>query len=211
MERKDKNFIYVLLSIIIVFASILLYKIQKEPKYDEKLYAEVYSEYNEIVSNTKNTEEDTEKNIKLMKNDNTVIDNTNTHSSTTGKVIAILQIRKINVFCPVNSKTTMENLEISPTRLYGGNPNEIGNFCIIGHNYRNDEYFSNLNKLEIGDKIELIDRKGDSLEYKVYNKYTVNYKDLSCTSQNTNGKREVTLITCTNNKNMRLVVKCEAI
>ena len=45
----------------------------------------------------------------------------------------------------------------------------------------------------------------------VYDKYEVNEKDLSCTSQDTNGNIEVTLITCASAKKKRLVVKCRAI
>ena len=45
----------------------------------------------------------------------------------------------------------------------------------------------------------------------MYDKYTVDPKDVTCTSQLTNGKKIVTLITCTNNNKQRVVVKAEAI
>ena len=48
-------------------------------------------------------------------------------------------------------------------------------------------------------------------KYNYYDKYEVNEKDLSCTSQGTNGNIEVTLITCASAKKKRLVVKCRAI
>ena len=42
-----------------------------------------------------------------------------------------------------------------------------------------------------------------------YDTYIVDETDMSCTSQETNGKIELTLITCDNNDNKkRLVVKC---
>ena len=44
--------------------------------------------------------------------------------------------------------------------------------------------------------------------YKVYDKYIVNATDMRCTSQETNGKIELTLITCDNDNTKRLVVKC---
>lgn len=45
------------------------------------------------------------------------------------------------------------------------------------------------------------------MDYSVYESYETNYDDLSCTSQETNGKRELTLITCNNIKNRRRVIK----
>lgn len=45
------------------------------------------------------------------------------------------------------------------------------------------------------------------MAYEVYKNYETNYDDLSCTSQETNGKREITLVTCNNIKNKRRVVK----
>ena len=44
--------------------------------------------------------------------------------------------------------------------------------------------------------------------YKVYDKYIVDETDMRCTSQETNGKIELTLITCDNDNTKRLVVKC---
>ena len=46
-----------------------------------------------------------------------------------------------------------------------------------------------------------------TLTYKVYDKYVIDPTDVSCTSQRTNGRKEVTLITCRNSGKQRLVVK----
>ena len=46
--------------------------------------------------------------------------------------------------------------------------------------------------------------------YKVYDIYIVDETDMSCTNQETNGKIELTLITCDNDNKKRLVVKCRA-
>lgn len=48
---------------------------------------------------------------------------------------------------------------------------------------------------------------GKKIDYSVYESYETDYDDLSCTNQETNGKREVTLITCNNIKNRRRVIK----
>lgn len=79
---------------------------------------------------------------------------------------------------------------------------------IVGHNYKNGQFFGNLKKLTIGDNIFLLSSKGNAQMYKVYDIYIVDETDLSCISQETNGKIELTLITCDNDNKKRLVVKC---
>ena len=86
-------------------------------------------------------------------------------------------------------------------------PNEVGNYCIVGHNYRNSRFFSKVPNLVIGDTFTLTDMTGRTITYKIYNKYTVDPSDVSCTTQLTNGKKEVTLITCTDDSKQRVIVK----
>ena len=56
-------------------------------------------------------------------------------------------------------------------------------------------------------EIKLTDVSGRTLTYVVYDRYIVDPDDVACTSQLTNGKKEITLITCTNYGQQRLVVK----
>ena len=65
--------------------------------------------------------------------------------------------------------------------------------------------------MEIGDTATLQDTKGRTLTYEVYDIYIVDPTDVSCTSQLTNGRREMTLITCKNYGTQRLVVKCREV
>ena len=51
---------------------------------------------------------------------------------------------------------------------------------------------------------------GNTLTYTVYDIYVVEPTDLSCTSQRTNGNTEITLITCENGGQQRIVVKASA-
>ena len=87
---------------------------------------------------------------------------------------------------------------------------KYGNLVIVGHNYKNGQFFGNLKKLEKWDNIFLVSSKGSSEMYKVYEKYIVDETDMRCTSQETNGKIELTLITCDNDNTKRLIVKCRA-
>ena len=204
----DTKLIYILLLIIIILSSVLIIKINSTPKYDEEIYKQVYKEYEQIISmqeETNNVEEIKEEN-KNSKNE--IYQNA---SGVTYKVCATIAIPKIRYYAPIISETSEEYLKIAPTKLFGPEPNETGNFCIAGHNYKDDRFFSDLYKLEMGDTIQLSDRQNNKLTYKVYNKFEVYEDDLSVTNQNTDGKIELTLITCTNNPRKRLVVKCASI
>ena len=121
---------------------------------------------------------------------------------------AIINIPSLDIRYPVLSETTEELLKISLNKYWGPKPNEIGNYCIVGHNYKNGKLFGKLSEIEIGDSVKITDITRRTIEYKVYNKYVVSPDDVRCTSQLTGGKREVTLITCTNYGTQRLVVKC---
>lgn len=150
----------------------------------------------------------------ITSTDNEISSNT-TIGGVTYTTEAIITIPKIGITYPVLSETSDELLEISVNRYWPEadklKPNEVGNYCIVGHNYRNGKMFGRLSELENGDKIQLQDMTGRTLEYEVYNKYIVNPTDTRCTSQLTNGRKEVTLITCTNYGTQRLVVKCREV
>ncbi len=50
---------------------------------------------------------------------------------------AILNIPRLGINYPVLTDTSDELLEISLNKYWGPDPNEVGNYCIVGHNYRN--------------------------------------------------------------------------
>lgn len=64
-------------------------------------------------------------------------------------IIGSIQISKLNINYPIFSTYNDELLSKSICRFYGSNPNEVGNLCLAGHNYNNNKFFSNLNRLEI--------------------------------------------------------------
>lgn len=122
-------------------------------------------------------------------------------------IIGIVEIPKINIKYPILSYANDELLKFSVCRFYGPYPNKIGNLCIAGHNYDNSMFFSNLKHLNIGDRIDIYDNNNSFITYYIYNKFETSKNDISCTNQNTNGKREITLVTCNNINNNRLIIK----
>lgn len=131
--------------------------------------------------------------------------------------IAEINIPKINcnygILCAIDSEYTWTNelLKISPCYFHGAEPNKPGNFCIAGHNYRNQKFFSKVPTLENGDIIKIRDLTNTEVEYEVYKKFTVYDDQVECTSQETDGKTEITLITCTNDGSKRVIIKARKV
>ena len=148
-----------------------------------------------------------EENIIVEETEDKLVTSTCEIDGNTYEVIAILNIPKLEIQYPVLSSTSKELLKVSLNKYWGPNPNKEGNFCIVGHNYNDEKFFGKLHNIQNGDKIELIDMTGDKKIYYVYNTYIVNPEDTECTSQKTNGKTEITLITCTKNFKQRFIVK----
>lgn len=128
-------------------------------------------------------------------------------NGSTYEVVAIVNIPKLEIQYPVLSSTSKELLKVSVNKYWGPNPNKEGNFCIVGHNYNDERFFGKLNNIQNGDEIELTDMKGETKVYYVYATYIVDPEDTECTSQQTNGATEITLITCTKNFKQRFIVK----
>ena len=129
--------------------------------------------------------------------------------------IGIINIPRLGINYPILETTTEKALKVSVTKFWGGNPNEVGNLCIIGHNYKNSKFFGKLHNIQNGDTVQITDMNGNTLNYSVYDSYIVTPEDTSCTTQLTNGKIEVTLITCyyengNAHATKRLIVKARA-
>lgn len=127
------------------------------------------------------------------------------------KIVGKLEIPKINLSTYILDVTNEDSLKESVTKLCGPNINEVGNFCILGHNYNKTTMFGNLKKLEINDSLTLINMYGQKVQYLVYDIYKVYPNEVECLNQETYGNREVTLITCTAGAIKRLVVKATEI
>lgn len=123
------------------------------------------------------------------------------------QVDGILKIPKIKLETYIFKEYSEEAMNIRPTKLWGPDINEYGNYSIIGHNYKKDNMFNNLIDLEIDDKIYLIDNEHGEIEYKIYDIYKVKENNIDPIKQKSKEKIELTLITCVNYTNSRLIIK----
>lgn len=127
------------------------------------------------------------------------------------KVVGIIKIPKIDLEYPILEKTNKESLNLSITKFWGNEINEIGNVSLAGHNNLNGTMFGKTKKLEVGDIIELTDIQNVTLKYQIFKKYVIDPNDISCILPEQEGTREVTLITCTNGNKNRLILKAREI
>ena len=121
-------------------------------------------------------------------------------------VVGTIKIPSIKLNYPILEKVTKKSLETSVAFLYGPGLNKVGNNVIIGHNYRNGTMFSNLKKLQNGAIIYITDESGNQVKYKMYKSYRTSGDDATYMTRNTNGKREISLSTCTDDSKARLIV-----
>lgn len=199
MGKFEKCAIYIVLVLIVLICLEIINVFQKSTTdYDEETYSKVYDQYNAIEE--ENDEYGVSRILEENSEEKQVDDNL---------VLGTIEIPKIGISYPVISTTTAEYLKIAPTKLAGVGLNEKGNCSIIGHNYENDKFFSKLGDLSKDDVVYIKEKDGMKRVYSVTEKKEISANDVSCLEQNTNDKRQVTLITCTNVKNKRLVVKCE--
>lgn len=128
-------------------------------------------------------------------------------------VIGTIQIPKTNVNYPIlEDPPTVKKLEKSVTALYpqGAVLNTPGNVVIVGHNYRNGLFFSNNKKLSVGDKINITDLEENKVTYVIYNIFQTEENDTSFYNRDTDGAKEITLSTCTDDSKARLIIEAKA-
>lgn len=124
-------------------------------------------------------------------------------------IIGMIEIPSLSVSYPIFSYLDDELLKISPCKFLGEMPPASSNLCIAGHNYDNNKFFSNINLLKNGDEILIYNQIGEKFVYSVFNQYEVNDNDLSPIKEDYQGGYELTLITCNNLNQRRIVVKAK--
>lgn len=233
-ELKRKKKIYKLLFMISIFLIITLISIYIYAEYDrnkdESISDDILSFMNSKIDETtvnpyKNAlvvkitqdiaeEVENENNLNMQGSQEQlqIASATSTYTAPNGKeyeFVGIVKIPKLNITYPILSKTTDELMKVAPCKFHGANPNEVGNLCIIAHNYRRKGvFFSDVPELVPGDIVEIQDLSQRTIQYEVYDVHTVMPNNVEDTTQKTNGKREVTLITCTDDSKQRFIVRC---
>ena len=212
--------IVILLVLIGLGGSIVYNNIQKSD-YEAGADAFVENVTNGNKSNNKNNKNNNNVNESLTNSiepligiDSLLANNTNTTQGTSSKkqtykgfpMVGTIEIPRTKLKCPVLESASKAAIEVAVGIYDGPGLNKIGNTIIAGHNYRNGTFFSDNKKIEVGDKIYITDESGTKLTYIVFNTVTVAPEDSSYFDRDTEGKREITLDTCTDDTQSRLLV-----
>ena len=213
-DRKDRKNKLVLIMFAIILFSIIFIVTKQWIVGEETKNVDEQPQTSFVSTENVNTRNRIQEENTILDDENTTQDTSFDQSEdsilTTYKgypVIAKLEIPKIDLETYVISEYSNQALGVSVTKFYGGNPNEVGNFCIAGHNYITNNMFHDLKKLSVGDTFTLTDNNAHEGIYKIYLVETVEPDETQCLSQKTNGRIEVTLITCTTDSSKRIIVK----
>lgn len=134
------------------------------------------------------------------------------------EVIGTIRIPKISIEYPILGKASigalaksvgvMEIATCDTITSVVHNLNVPGtNAYILGHNYRNGQFFSNNDRLSIGDEIYITDANGETITYTIYKKYYTTPEDVSFMERDLDPNvREITLQTCNSDSSQRLII-----
>lgn len=219
IESKYGKVLTVILVIVVIGVLVLLgflgYDVYKKATSDRTV-AEVMNQFDESIAN--NTEEE---NV-TVDNTQVTVENIETGSITTGgsssgtshvvqyegyNVVGTIEIPAIDLKYPILERTTPDSIELAVAILYTANGlNQPGNTLIVGHNYRSGAFFGNNDKLQLNEKVYITDTSGTRIKYNIYNIYETSAEDGDFIMRDTNGRREISLSTCTNNSKARLII-----
>lgn len=204
-KTKVKKSKYITIILILSILFFILFNIQNEESKKQEITIEkVNSKIYENQLNN-NIEKQSTKDAKIVEKETI-------ETEFKGyKVSSKIYIPKINLKTYVLEEYSKQALLTSVTKFYGANPNQIGNFCVAGHNYGPANMFQNLKNLDINDEIYLTDIEGNKMKYVIYDTYTVLPNDTKCLSQKTNEEIELTLITCTLDSQKRIIIKARTV
>ena len=125
-------------------------------------------------------------------------------------MIGTIEIPKTDIEYPIiaDEDASINSLNVAIVKLYPSSDllNEVGNTVLAGHNYKNGTFFSNNKKLEKGDEIYITDLTGRKVTYEIYNIYETTTSDSEYMNRDTNGRREISLSTCTDDTKERLII-----
>lgn len=222
-NKYSKTLTVVLIMVIIIIMGLLIFfgiRVYRK-YYIKQAAADAVEEFKNKINQMNETIDNNEvlNDVGPSVDLNTLYQNsTNNDSNETGDgvtymgydVIGYIEIPKTDVEYPIipDYQSSINALNVGIVMLYPSNIglNEPGNTVLAGHNYRDGSFFSNNKRLQEGDKIYITDTSGERVEYEIYNKYETSTSDSSYMNRDTEGRRELSLTTCTDDTSARLII-----
>lgn len=226
LNNKNVNKVLIILSVLLVialmigivisFGKIIFHKQSKVEDLENTSVPErTYRTERYSGTNDKNQNENSSDTPKVTSDLFDSINSLSSSSSSSAKkreymedyaIIGKIKISKINLSYDILEKVTTHSLELSVGMLCGPGLNKPGNTVIMGHNYRNGTFFSNLYKLANGDIVEIEDLEGKTVKYEIYNIYETSADDTEYANRDTAGAREISLSSCNDDVSGRIIV-----
>ena len=175
LRRKRKLYRIEFVASVLLVVALFSYYIYAEYDRSKK---EAYAE-DILASLDDNNEDENSKDLMIFALDNNnVIDEEAADETTSTKTVtasngvhytteAELNIPSLGINYPVLSDTSDELLKVSLNKYWGPAPNAIGNYCVVGHNYKSGKMFGKLSQIEMGALCTLEDVRGNTVTYKV--------------------------------------------
>lgn len=197
MKNKILNIIIILI-VIALYISVFMF---------------IYSNFRERKRQelSDNIIEKVDEEIEKNKNSSVIADEINTtYNGINYTVLGKIKIKKININEPILKENTTKAYNTSVVKIAGPSINSEGNVIIGGHNYMRGNFFIKINRLKENDVITITDLSGASVNYYVYEYKVVSADDASYLSQPIDGRKMITLVTCTKGGKDRYIVKATA-
>ena len=227
-EKRYADILTVLLVIVIIGLLGYFGYTAFQEHFIENEAADAVQEFYDTLNNTTSEDED-EQNIEMATLDdfNTSTNTSSNGTSTSGRIKTYLDnyevkgtinISKTGIEYPILEKATVGSLakavgilQIVTCDEMTTPVNELNvpgtNTLILGHNYRNSQFFSNNDQLDIGDKIDITDSAGQTVTYEIYRMYYTTPDDISFMEREIDPNvREITLQTCNDDSSQRLII-----
>ncbi len=201
MQRKKKNKILIILGLVLILISILIYsynnyKIYKIEKETEQVIETIFHEEiptPEVEVVTEETIPETPKKTEIK---------------LTNNYLGYIELSNYGIKRLITTgtdKSTLDKGLVGTLSVSAGIDDEFGNLILAGHSVSNT--FQKLHYMNIGEEIKIASHKS-TYTYKITEKHTINDNDMSFFYK-VEDKKILTLITCKNNGNQRLIVIAE--
>lgn len=202
MKRKKTNKFIVMLGLILILVSILItcfesYKKYQSNKETEHIIETIFQEEvptPEVVEEVSDpVPEETPKKQDIV---------------LTNKYLGYIEFSNYGVKRLITTgtdKATLDKGLVGTLSVSARIDDKVGNLIIAGHSVSNT--FQKLHYMKIGEEIKIVSHK-DTYIYKITEKHTINDNDMSYFKK-IDDKKILTLITCKNNGNQRLIVIAE--
>lgn len=173
---------------------------------ENSLPGEENTDDREISNNTDDLTEEKQEDITLTPEPTEKPNNNRLNGQT---IVGIIEIDAIDLIYPIVEGSDKAEIGVAIGHMTGtANIGEIGNCALAGHRGGySGSYFKNLNKLKKGDSIRLTDVYGNEFTYLMTESMIVEPTDVWVIEDTGENKAILTLITCENDGNQRLIIR----